>query len=141
MFPLLLCVVPLAEPAPAPSSPPWLVPVTELVLPLIDDRPHPLDAQRFPCAEACRVAMKANREYLAWLYARADFFPCQRDEYLCLIAETERRYHIFDWALAVAGGCPGWTVEASLAGLRQRLSPEDYHAGRLPAALPVEWWE
>ena len=137
----LLCVVPFSSPAPsspAPSSPAWLVPVAELLAPFVDDRPDPTHAQRFPSADVCRQAMAVNRVYRDWLYARADFFPSQADTYLSLIAETERRYHVWDWALAVAGGCPGWTVEASLAGLRQRLGPADYHAGRLPAALPVE---
>lgn len=136
----LLCVVPFAtpDPTPTPSSPPWLVPVTEMVAPLVDDRPDPSHANLFPSADVCKAALAVNREYQEWLYARADFFPWHRDHYLDLIREASRRYVLWDWALTLAGGYPGWTREQGLRGLRERLDPADYHAGRLPAALPVE---
>ncbi len=100
--------------------------------------PEPFaDLERFPSRETADDGLHQCRARIKWIGLQMEFDPRNADEWEPCMREAHWNYWLWD-NLADAHNqyaALEWRL-AALAALREKLSPEDYRAGRMPARYP-----
>ena len=96
------------------------------------------DALAWPDRQLCCTLLAANRAHRNYLEAWRDMGGPDAESYRALIVETDRLYLV--WDTVRDARCEYYHVtvrRAALARLRETIGVRNYHAGRLPAHLPL----
>lgn len=108
----------------------------------LSDAPRLADVPRFPSREETIEAMSFNRQFYIYLDRQRDIYPRKYFEYSTIMYEVDVLLNIWDAARDAA--TDSYHVSVRRAGLKrlyEKLGPEDYYAGRMPAFVPLRWFQ
>jgi hypothetical protein len=96
----------------------------------------------FPSKQTCRRLLEFNCRYQQYLRARRDLLPARYWHYVAVLAETQRRYEIWD---ALEDVQTPWLSRdrrlERLATFRNLIGESAYRLGHVPCHVPIECFE
>ena len=122
-----------------------LLTLVSMLAPILDDRPPASDLNYFPTLEVVTESLRANREFLESLESRQRLFSYRYWDYQTCINETNELYRAWQALLWAHQWSLPEHKRDQLKELRERIGPEWYYAGAMPACVPlwrcerIEW--